>query len=136
MQASAYQKLAMRTRNTDATEKMNNWQEYRTGVEYKGDMIINEEIDAGGVLNACLGLSGETGELNDMIKKWVFHEKEIDIEHLKKEIGDVCWYIAMLCEAMNFSLDEILQMNIAKLKARYPEGFDVNRANNRNKNDI
>lgn len=136
MQASAYQKLAMRTRNKDATEKMNNWQENRTGVEYKGDVIVNEEIDAGGVLNACLGLSGETGELNDMIKKWVFHEKEIDMEHLKKEIGDVCWYVAMLCEAMNFSLDEILQMNIAKLKARYPEGFDTDRANNRSAADV
>ena len=103
MQASAYQKLAMRTRNTDATEKMNNWQENRTGVEYKGDVIVNEEID---------------------------------MEHLKKEIGDVCWYVAMLCEAMNFSLDEILQINIEKLKARYPEGFNTDRANNRSAADV
>ena len=58
------------------------------------------------------------------------------MEHLKKEIGDVCWYVAMLCEAMNFSLDEILQINIEKLKARYPEGFNTDRANNRSAADV
>lgn len=48
-------------------------------------------------INACLGLSGEVGEFNDMIKKWIFHEKEFDEEHAKKEMGDVMWYIAMMC---------------------------------------
>lgn len=64
------------------------------------------------------------------------HEKELDTEHVKKEIGDICWYIAMMCESFGFSMDEILQMNIDKLKARYPEGFDTVRANNRKDGDI
>ena len=71
-----------------------------------------------------------------MIKKWVFHEKEIDIEHLKKECGDILWYIAMVCQSFNWDMNEIMQMNIDKLKARYPDGFDTVRANNRKGNDV
>lgn len=50
----------------------------------------------GTILNAYRGLSGEVGEFNDMIKKWIFHEKDLDEEHLKKECGDIMWYIAMV----------------------------------------
>ena len=93
-------------------------------------------IDIGGVFNACFGLSGEVGEMNDMIKKWVFHEKDLDVIHLKKELGDVMWYVAMMCQSMDWNLDDILQMNVDKLKARYPEGFDVIKANNRQEGDV
>lgn len=94
------------------------------------------EIELGGVLNAALGLSGEVGELNDMLKKWIFHEKQLDSEHLKREISDVCWYLALMCDSFEFSLDEIMQINIDKLKARYPEGFDTYRANHRQAGDV
>lgn len=63
-------------------------------------------------------------------------EKDLDREHLKKELGDVMWYMAMICYSFGFDLDEILQMNIDKLKARYPEGFDTERANHRAEGDI
>jgi hypothetical protein len=63
-------------------------------------------------------LSGEVGEFNDMIKKWVFHEKELDMEHAKKEMGDV------------------MQTNIDKLKARYPEGFSADRSLHRAEGDV
>lgn len=98
--------------------------------------VNNIEFDVGGIFNACLGLSGEVGEFNDIIKKWVFHEKELDIEHLKKECGDILWYIAMICHSLNWNMDEIMQMNIDKLKTRYPEGFDVIKANNREVSDV
>ena len=94
------------------------------------------EIELGGVLNAALGLSGEVGELNDMLKKWIFHEKQLDIDHAKKEAGDICWYLAMLCESFGWNLDEIMQINIDKLKARYPEGFDTYKANHRQAGDV
>lgn len=94
------------------------------------------EIELGGVLNAALGLSGEVGELNDMLKKWIFHEKQLDAEHLKREISDVCWYLALMCDSFEFSLDEIMQINIDKLKARYPEGFDTYKANHRQAGDV
>lgn len=92
--------------------------------------------DVGGILNACLGLSGEVGEFNDMIKKWIFHEKNFDEVHAKKELGDVMWYVALMCDSFGWDLDEIMGMNIDKLKARYPEGFDTILANNRKEGDI
>lgn len=93
-------------------------------------------IELGGVINAALGLSGEVGELNDMLKKWVFHEKQLDVEHLKREISDVCWYLALMCDSFEFNLDEIMQINVDKLKERYPEGFDTYRANHRQVGDV
>ena len=124
MTGNEYQKLAMRTNDKKCTMRLDN--------------VIdkNEEYDIGGILYACLGLSGESGEFTDMIKKWIFHEKELDTYHLKRECGDVLWYIAMLCESFGWSIEEIMQMNIDKLKVRYPDGFDVNRANNRSEDDI
>lgn len=92
--------------------------------------------DIGGILNACLGLSGEVGEFNDMIKKWIFHEKDFDKVHAKKELGDVMWYVALMCDSFGWNLDELLDMNINKLKARYPKGFDTVLANNRKEGDI
>lgn len=90
----------------------------------------------GGVLNGCLGLSGEVGEFNDLMKKSIFHEKPLDVDHAKKEIGDVMWYIAMICHSFGWNLDEIMQMNIDKLKARYPDGFSVENSLYRKEGDV
>lgn len=124
MNGKEYQELAMRTNDGNANYRLRQAQ------------VDNIKYDVGSIFNACLGLSGEVGEFNDMIKKWVFHEKELDIEHLKKECGDILWYIAMICHSLNWNMDEIMQINIDKLKIRYPEGFDVIKANNRESNDI
>lgn len=127
MEAKEYQNLAMRTNDGKGTDRLLDW----TNVDANGKIK-----DLGGLLNGCLGLSGEAGELNDLVKKWIFHKKPLDREHMKKEIGDVCWYIADICHSMGFDLGEIFQMNIDKLKARYPEGFSEQRANNRSEGDI
>ena len=66
----------------------------------------------------------------------IFHEKVFDEDHAKKVLGDVMWYVAMICESFGWSLDEIMQMNIDKLKKRYPEGYDTERANNRQPEDV
>ena len=97
------------------------------------DRVIWETLstDIGGVINASLGLSGEVGELNDMIKKWVFHGHDIDMQEVKKELGDVCWYVAMMCESFGFDLEEVMELNIDKLKKRYPEGFSEQASINR-----
>lgn len=138
MTGSEYQKLAMRTNDGKATNRV--IQSILTcDIEYlHGQNVVRKEdmIDVGGILNGGLGLAGESGETLDMIKKWVFHEKELDKEHLKKEIGDVMWYVAMICESAGFDLDDVLQTNIDKLKARYPEGFDTYLANHREEGDI
>lgn len=132
MTASEYQRLAMRTNDGHATnrlfDKMNMTEFIRP----------NHSWDLGGILNGCLGLSGEAGEFNDMIKKWIFHEKPLDEEHAKKEIGDVLWYVAMICESFGWNMNEIMQMNIDKLNARYPKeiGFTPELANNRKEGDV
>lgn len=123
MTGNEYQNLAMRTNDHKATQRL------------VGKAVI-DGVDLGGIFNACLGLSGEVGEFNDMVKKWVFHENELDIDHAKKELGDIAWYLAMACESFGWNLDEIMQMNVDKLKTRYPEGFDTSRANNRADGDI
>ena len=135
MNANKYQKLAMRTNDGKASDRLiGKMQEY--DMKFSIDHNDNECVDIGGIFNACLGLSGEVGEFNDMIKKWVFHEKDLDMEHAKKEAGDILWYVVMLCESFGWNMEEIMQMNVDKLKARYPEGFDVERANNRAEGDV
>jgi NTP pyrophosphatase (non-canonical NTP hydrolase) len=126
MNANEYQRLAMRTNDHKASGRLYS----------KLDNHDWNAEDIGGIFNACLGLSGEVGEFNDMIKKWVFHEKELDVEHAKKEMGDILWYVAMMCESFGWDMGEIMQMNVDKLIARYPEGFDIERANHRAVGDV
>lgn len=136
MNGNEYQKLAMRTNDGKATDRLNDKIEM---IEFFKDAKAGkpaEKYDLGGIFNAAFGLSGEVGEFNDMLKKWVFHEKELDVVHAKKELGDIMWYVAMMCHSFGWELDEILQMNVDKLKARYPQGFDVALANNRKEGDI
>lgn len=139
MTGNEYQEHAMRTNDGKATDRL--LKEMLTcDMKYllQQNLIAEDErhFDIGGIFNACLGLSGEVGEFNDMVKKWVFHENELDINHAKKEAGDICWYLAMLCESFGWNLEEIMKMNVDKLKARYPEGFDTYRANHRSEGDI
>jgi NTP pyrophosphatase (non-canonical NTP hydrolase) len=136
MSGNEYQKLAMRTNDGKATERLNDKLEM---IDFFKDAKAGrptEKYDLGGIFDAALGLSGEIGEFNDLLKKWVFHEKPLDVEHAKKELGDIMWYVAMMCHSFGWELDDILTMNIDKLKARYPKGFDVNRANFRKDGDI
>lgn len=123
MTGNEYQRFAMRTNDGMAKPRL----------DYAMDLT---KYDVAGLLNGCLGLAGESGELLDMFKKWIFHRKELDEEHAKKEVGDVCWYLAMICESMGWNLDEIFQMNVDKLIARYPEGFDTERSNHRAEGDV
>ena len=119
-----YQKLAMRTNDGKSSDRL-------------ASALANfDKADFGGFMMACLGLSGEVGEFNDTMKKIIFHEAAFDEEHLKKELGDICWYVAMMCEAFGWNLDDIMKMNIAKLQVRYPDGFDTYRANHREASDI
>lgn len=75
----------------------------------------------------ALGLAGEAGEVADLIKKGIFHQQGLDTDHLRKELGDVLWYLTALCSDLGLSLEEIMQHNIKKLWARYPDGYDPER---------
>lgn len=128
MNGNEYKQKAIATANMNASAFLR--------VKMDGE-CHHKDIDLGLVFNAVLGLTGESGEFADAIKKWIFHDKKYDEEHLKKELGDICWYIALACEAFGWDLDEILQMNIDKLAARYHGGgFNTHDANNKAEGDV
>ena len=88
------------------------------------------------IINGVMGLNGEAGECIDIVKKHLFQGHDLDTDHLAKELGDVAWYLAVTADAIGYNLETILQMNISKLKARYPNGFVSDRSTNREKGDI
>lgn len=71
----------------------------------------------------AIGLAGEAGEVAEAIKKGIFHQHGLDREKLKKELGDVLWYVAALCSKLDISMNEVMALNIEKLMARYPHGY-------------
>ncbi len=111
MTINEYQKLAMTTLNPELNKR---------------DVLIN----------SVMGLCGESGEAIDIVKKWFAHGHELDREHLKKELGDVAWYLAEAATALDMDLEDILEANIEKLKKRYPEGFDKEKSLVRLQGDI
>ena len=98
MTVNEYQRLAMTTLNPELNRR---------------DMLIN----------SVMGLCGEAGEAIDVVKKWMAQGHELDEEHLKKELGDLAWYLAEAATALHVPLEDILQANIEKLKQRYPQSF-------------
>ncbi len=76
------------------------------------------------LINGVMGLCGESGECVDMVKKYLFQGHELNREELVKELGDVAWYLAVTAHAIGYPLDTVLEMNVEKLKNRYPDGFD------------
>ena len=110
MTINEYQKAALRT----------------AGTENQTDLFMN------GVMGMC----GEAGECIDLVKKWKFQQHELDFAHIAKELGDVAWYLAVTAYAIGYDLETILQMNVDKLKKRYPEGFDPERSQHREAGDV
>ena len=88
------------------------------------------------LLNAALGLCGESGEVADLVKKHRFQGHDLDFEHIAKELGDISWYLAVGAYSIGYDLETILQMNVDKLKARYPNGFSTDRSLHRAENDV
>ena len=131
MTGNEYQDLAMRTFDGEARKRL----DAPIGV-YNVDPQQLGEIDIPALINGVLGLTGEAGEVSDLVKKGIFNEKGLDMDHIKKEVGDVCWYLALICKACCFDLDSVLETNVEKLKNYYPDGFDVERANHRKAGDI
>lgn len=88
------------------------------------------------ILNGLMGLNGEAGECIDILKKHLFQGHELDNEHLAKELGDVAWYLAVSAYAIGYDLETVLQMNVDKLRARYPDGFDPEKSLHRKNGDV
>lgn len=84
------------------------------------------------LLHACVGASTESAELLDAIKKHIYYGKELNRQNIKEELGDILWYVALACDAMNVDMGYIMEANIEKLSKRYPEGYTNKDAINRN----
>lgn len=97
---------------------------------------MNHESDEQMLLNGVMGLAGESGECVDMMKKYLFQGHELDKEHMAKELGDVSWYIALSAHALGYDLETIFQMNVDKLRKRYPNGFEQERSLHRDNGDV
>lgn len=106
MNMNEYQELAARTLGRDRTHEQQ-------------------------LANAALGLTGEAGEVAEVIKKHLFHATPLDEVALAKELGDCLWYIGAFATVLGLSLNDIAEGNIEKLKKRYPEGFSAERSRNR-----
>ena len=107
MTINEYQKLAMTTLNPDLDKK---------------DALIN----------GVMGLCGESGEVIDIVKKYLAQGHDLDKEKIIKELGDVAWYMAEIATVLDVELEDVLVQNIEKLKKRYPEGFSTEKSVNRN----
>lgn len=112
MKINEYQQLALRTANTIAME---------------------EPIEK--ITNGAMGLNGEAGEVIDHLKKYKYQGHELDRDYLAKELGDICWYVALLASGIGYNLETIMQMNVDKLKKRYPEGFEIEKSLHRESED-
>ena len=96
--------------------------------------------DVSRLMTAAFGMSAEAGEFTEVVKKIFLQGKpytEENVFHMKRELGDLCWYLAQACMALDITFEEVLEMNYQKLSARYPEGaFDVYRSENRVQGDL
>lgn len=117
---------------------MNDWEQYevdsnRTEKKFPDGKVLSQyEME---LLHAVIGISTESGELLDAFKKHLIYGKELDLVNVAEEIGDLMWYVSIVTRYLNsledISLQDILNKNISKLKARYPEKFTEEKALNR-----
>jgi NTP pyrophosphatase (non-canonical NTP hydrolase) len=104
------------------------------------ELEATHDADVPRLLTAALGMTAEAGEFTEVVKKIILQGKpynEENVFHMKRELGDICWYLAQACMALDTNFREIMEMNYEKLSARYPEGaFDVYRSENRVEGDL
>ena len=104
------------------------------------ELEVTDDCNVSQLLTAALGLSAEAGEFTEVVKKIFLQGKpytEENVFHMKRELGDICWYLAQACMALDTTFDEVIEMNVEKLKARCPGGeFDVHKSENRKEGDL
>ena len=102
--------------------------------------LYSKDFSSHRALTAALGLSAEAGEFTEIVKKIVFQGKPVTKEnlfHMKRELGDIMWYFIQACILLDTTPEEVIEMNVDKLKSRYPGGeFDVHHSENRQEGDV
>lgn len=102
-------------------------------------VALEEHVNVPLLLTASIGLSSECGEFSEIVKKLMFQGKPYSEDvryHMKRELGDILWYLANAATALDYDLEDIMGENIEKLRKRYPEGFESGRSENREQGDI
>lgn len=113
------------------------WKSAMTLDEYQRSALRTATVDPKdplchlGLARDALGIAGEAGEVADLVKKHIGHGHALDADKVKKELGDVLWYVAVLSERIGCTLEDVAKANVEKLRARYPSGFDPERSKNR-----
>lgn len=135
MTINEYQKLALRT---EAPIELYRNPTAATMAFVTLGAITNPEDNLSSVrlLEGLMGLNGEAGEAMDILKKVLFQGHKLDREHVALELGDIAWYLALAADAIGYDLESIFKKNIDKLKARYPDGFEIEKSQNRREDDI
>lgn len=128
MTANDYQRAALRTAWTKTKEDLppKVMALLESGAMTKAELLL---------LNGVLGLGGESGEALDLVKKNIFQGHDLTPERVAEELCDVAWYLAVASHAMGYKLSDIFQMNVDKLKERYPDGFSKERSIGRKEAD-
>ena len=116
-------------------------QESKDGIAFVNRLrdLEGDDCEIHRLLTAAVGISAEGGEFAEIVKKCIFQGKPMDDDaqyHMKRELGDIMWYIAQACIALGISLEDVLDTNIQKLEARYPDGFEAFRSEHRKEGDI
>ena len=113
---------------------------YASLISRMNNLELEDDCNVPQLLTAALGLTAESGEFTEVVKKIILQGKPYNkdnVFHMKRELGDICWYIAQACMALDTSFDEIIEMNVDKLKKRYPGGeFDVSKSEHRAEGDL
>jgi len=99
--------------------------------DYNGMLRRIETVDNIRLLHGGMGISTEAGELLDALKKHIFYGKKLDYVNISEELGDILYYISICMNVLGISFEEVMEKNIEKLKARYPEKFTEDKAINR-----
>ncbi len=102
--------------------------------DYKTIKKRLQDVDIIRLTHASMGLTTEAAEFTDALKKTIFYGKTLDKVNLKEELGDIFYYMAMACNVLEIDFEEVMQTNIDKLSARYPDKFTEELAENRNLN--
>ena len=114
--------------------------DYAAFLTRTNSLELQEDCNVTQLLTAALGLTAESGEFTEVVKKIMFQGKpynEENVFHMKRELGDICWYLAQACMALDTTFDEVIEMNVEKLQSRYPGGsFDVHKSENRQDGDV
>ena len=108
-------------------------------IDSTSKLDVQDNMNLPRVMTSAIGMLAESGEFTEVLKKMVFQGKEFNEEnrfHMKRELGDILWYWIQGCIALGYTPDEVMDDNIKKLEARYPDGFEVARSEKREIGDI